>query len=159
MAREDHQSHAHHLVWLDENIHNFSNQQKLKQLRELDDKIQIFTDKNECITYIKNYDMKKTKSDIIFIISGSFSKETIPQIHNCPCINGIFIFCLDIKRHQQLKFLKLRGICTDIQDLIDDIQTSAKRESGPIDFSLFATQNNTKTGIPFRHRQSVIVNL
>ncbi|CAF1658178.1 unnamed protein product [Adineta ricciae] len=90
--------------------------------------------------------MKKSKSDIIFIVFGSF-KETIPQIHNYSCINGILISYLDIERHQQSKFLKLQGICIDIQELFDVIQTSAKCESGPIDFSLFETQNNANKSL------------
>jgi len=135
-----------HLVWLDKNIENYSNKQKLNQLRELDDKIKSFTDKQKCVDYIKKQDISHTKSSIILIISGSFSEEIIPQIHDCRCIVGIFIFCSHSERFQDLKFPKLQAICTETYELFDRIQNYVNREKFEIDFSLFNNQKSTNSG-------------
>ncbi|UJR33236.1 hypothetical protein I4U23_020691 [Adineta vaga] len=146
MSTENMQSYVNQLVWLDENIENSSNQHKrLIQLQQLDNNIQIFNDKNECINYIRKYDINKWKSYIMFIICDSLSKEVIPQIHNYSHILGIFILCYHGKPCQQLTFPKLRAICTDIQELVDYIQTYSDRKNFTIDFSLFNQQNNGKT--------------
>jgi hypothetical protein len=135
-----------HLVWLDENIENYSNKQKLNQLRELDDKIKCFTDKQQCVDYIEKQDISHTKSSIILITSGSFSEEILPQIHDCRCIVGIFIFCTNSERFQDLKFPKLRAICTDTYELFDRIQNYVNRDKFAIDFSLFNNQKSTNSG-------------
>jgi hypothetical protein len=141
-----HQSYVHHLVWLDKNIENDVNQQKLNQLHELDDQIKTFASKKQCIDYIQRQNDRNTKSYIIFIISGSLSKEVIPEIHDYTCILAIFIFCTKSEQVQHLTFPKIRLICTDTNELIVRIRNYMNRDKISIDFSLFNNQNAIDTG-------------
>jgi hypothetical protein len=143
---EDTHSYFHHLVWLDKNIENDVNQQKLNQLRELDDRIKAFSNKQRCIDYIQSNDDRNTKSYIIFIISGSLSKEIIPEIHDCICILAIFIFCTKSEQVQHLSLPKIRAICTDTNELIARIHNCMNSDKISIDFSLFSNQIHTDSG-------------
>jgi hypothetical protein len=143
---ENTQSYVHHLVWLDNDIENLTEKSKVNQLRELDDKIKYFTDEEQCVDYIRKQDDKNTKSYIIFITSGAFSEEIIPQIHKCICIVAIFIFCTNPKHFQHVKSPKLRAICTDIHELYDRIGNCMNRDQVSIDFSLFNNQKVTESG-------------
>lgn len=143
---EKSQLYIHHLVWLDKNIDNHNNQQKLNRLHELDDKIKTFTTKEKSIEYIRN-----TKSSIIFIISGSLSKEVIPEIHDYTCIIAIFIFCTKFEQIPQLKFSKIRATCTDTDELIDKVHSCMNRNIASIDFSLFINQNLVKDSGKDKH--------
>jgi hypothetical protein len=143
---EDTQPYVHHLVWLDKNIKNDVNQQKLNQLRELDDQIKCFSSNEQCIDYIQRQDDRNKKSYIIFIISGSLSNEIIPEIHDCLCIFAIFIFCTKSEQVQHLALPKIRAICTDTGELIARIRSCMNRDKISIDFSLFNNQNVTDSG-------------
>ncbi|CAF0853481.1 unnamed protein product [Rotaria sordida] len=136
-------SYVHHLVWLDKNIENYTNKQKLNQWHELDDKIKLFSNKEDCIDYIQRQDDKNTKSYIIFIISDSFSQQVIPHIHNCTCILAIFIFSTNSENCQNLKYPKLRAICVDISDLFNRIRNCMDRDKVSIAFSLFNKRDST----------------
>jgi tetratricopeptide (TPR) repeat protein len=144
--KEADQSYIHHLVWLDKNIENDINQQKLHQLREFDDKIKSFTSKTQCIDYIRKQDDRNTKSYIILIVSASFSAQVIPIIHDCICILAIFIFCTTSEQVHDLKLEKIQPICTDTDQLIDRIRNYINRDKTSIDFSLFNNQNTTDSG-------------
>jgi hypothetical protein len=143
---KNNENNIHHLVWLDHNLENSSNIRKLNQLRELDDKIKTFIDEEKCVDYILKQDDKNTKSYIIFIISGALSEEIIPKIHDCTCILTIFIFCARLDHFENIKYPKLRAICTDSYELFDRIENCMNRDQVSIDFSLFNNQKATESG-------------
>ncbi|CAF2416951.1 unnamed protein product [Rotaria sp. Silwood2] len=142
----DTQSYIHHLVWLDKNIENYTNKQKLNQWHELDDKIKLFANKEECIDYIQRQNDRNMKSYIIFIISDSFSQQVVPQIHDYKCIIAIFILSTNSKNCQTLKYPKIRATCLDISDLFNRIRNCMDRDKASIGFSLFNKRDSTDTG-------------
>jgi hypothetical protein len=127
----------YHLVWLNKNLKKPSDQQKLNQLRDIDEKIKAFTSEEQCIDYIQ----KHLASYIILIISDPFSTEIIPTIHDCKTLLTFFILCTNSQDFQHIKFAKLRAICTDINELMDRIRHSMERDKVLIDFSLFNSSN------------------
>lgn len=146
LNNDDTKSYIHHLVWLDEDIENNVNQQKLKQLHELDDQMKTFTNKKQCIDYIRKQNDRNTKSYIIFIVSGVLSKEVISEIYDCICILAIFIFSTKSEQISQLKLPKIRAICTNTDQLIGRIRNCMHRDMSSIDFSLLNNQNISNSG-------------
>ncbi|CAF3396460.1 unnamed protein product [Rotaria sp. Silwood1] len=140
---DDTQSYVHHLVWLDKNIENYTNQQKLNQWHELDDNIKLFSHEEECINYIQKQNDKNTESYIIFIISDSCSEQVIPKIHNCLCILAIFILTTNSENCQILNYPKIRATCLDTSDLFNRIRHCIYRDEASIGFSLLNKQDST----------------
>ena len=140
------ESYVHHLVWLDKNIENNAIKQNLSELRELDDKLKLFSNPDECIDYIKKQNDGNAKSYIILIISGSFSEQILPKIHDYACILAIFLHSNNSERFQSSKFSKLRAICTDTHELFDRIRNCMNRDMIPMGFSLFNNRSTAESG-------------
>lgn len=143
---EDSETDRYHLVWLDENMSKWSNQRVLRKLSRIDKKIASFTSKQDFIDYIRQPDKHDSSVHIIFIVSGSLSITAIPCVENVTTILAIFIFCTNIENYENLKFHKLRAICTDSDELIDFIEIYIARNKTTSDFSIMADQASTYTG-------------
>jgi tetratricopeptide (TPR) repeat protein len=143
---QDNQSYRHHLIWLDENMNKFYNKQSLKQLREIDSEIKSFVCQEECIDYVRQQDDRNSTSYIIFIVSGSLSKNTIPRIEDYTCIHTIFIFCTNIDRYADIQSPKLRAILNDPNELMDSIQMCIARDNTVTSFSCFSDQHSSRGG-------------
>ncbi|CAF3170547.1 unnamed protein product [Rotaria socialis] len=142
---DDIQSYHHHLVWLDQNIENYGIKQNRLPWFELDDKLKLFTDTEECADYILRQDDRNEKSYIIFIVSKSLSEEILPVIHDCIGIFTIFIFSPNVKYCQHLKYTKVRAVCTETTELFDRIRHCMERDNVTIGFSLFNDRDNANT--------------
>lgn len=138
----DIQPYIHHLVWLDKNVENDVNQRQLNRLRELDERIRSFTNKDECLHYLREQDERNAKSYIILIVSGSFSEKVIPKVQDCICILSIFIFCANANYINHLKS-DLVTICTDTNELINRIRSCINQDQTSIDYSLLNIQNRS----------------
>lgn len=143
---EDNQSYCHHILWLDKHVNNHSNQLKLKQLSEIDSGIKAFVSREECINYIQEKDDRNEKSYIIFIVSGSLSEEVIPKIQNYTCVLTIFIFCTNVDNYANLKFPKLRAVCSQTYDLMDKIEMCVAKDKDTTSFNFLANQHSSLTG-------------
>jgi hypothetical protein len=143
---KDNEKPWYHLVWLDKNMNNFGNQRKVKLLREIDSEMGTFINPEECIDYIERENHQKLTSHIIFIISGALSENIIPKIQDYTCIFAIFIFCANYDAYEHLKYQKLRGIHTDINELTDNIEMSITKFNETTDFSIFLDQHSTNPG-------------
>ncbi|UJR13950.1 hypothetical protein I4U23_000953 [Adineta vaga] len=134
----DNQLNQHHIVWLDKQINYSYNRGRLRQIRELDSQLKSFTCDDECLNYIQQFETLNTNSYIIFIISGSLSERILPKIHDSSCIVTIFIFCTNVDDCKHLEYQKLRAICNDTYELIDQIELYLTRSNErELQFSLF----------------------
>ena len=68
--------------------------------------------KDSCISFIYNECADKR---VFLISSGSLGKALVPQIHNLSQLYAIYIYCSDIKYHQEwaYKFSKVRVVCNN----------------------------------------------
>jgi hypothetical protein len=80
------------IIWLDSNSLDPMSSFRLK----LGD-AQTFTDANNCIQFIQSHPNQL----IYLIISGSFAKETIPQIYDYSNLIQIFLFCGSVAAYSE----------------------------------------------------------
>jgi len=94
------------------------------ETRDIYDKIsgtfawEICENKDYCINYIREQCSNKL---VFLIISGSFGKDVVPEIHNLPQIYAIYIHCAHVQYHLEWskQYSKIRVVCNDDdQDLI-----------------------------------------
>ena len=137
----ENQSYPYHLIWLDENIENDTNQENLNKLRQFDENISIFSNLNQCLNYLKTQNDQNTKSSMILIVSKQFSRELINQIQKYQCILGVFIFD---KQIEHMKSVDITAICTHIDELIVRIRSCLHRTKTSIDFSFLNKQNHVE---------------
>jgi hypothetical protein len=72
------------IIWLDTNSTDTKSSFRIK----LGD-AQTFTDADGCIKYIQSH----PNEPIYLIVSGSFAKETVPEIYEASNLVQIFLFC------------------------------------------------------------------
>jgi tetratricopeptide (TPR) repeat protein len=103
------------LIWLDEKINQVNNadcQNTMKQLQEVVNTVNTFTDVNECVDFIKNIKDEK----IFMISSGAYGEKIVPIVHDMPQVSTIYIFCGNKSRHDPWakQCLKVKGVFTEI---------------------------------------------
>lgn len=128
------------LVWLDTNLSNHTNRNRIKNFKEIDPDIEIFAVQQDCIDFIRKQNNSKVNIQIILIIAGSLSEETIPRLQDYQCICTIFIFCTHSANYEHLTFPKLQAIHTDFYGLMDEIEMCITKISERMDFSVFPSQ-------------------
>ncbi|CAF2134891.1 unnamed protein product [Rotaria magnacalcarata] len=86
------------VVWLDANIDEKKEhfQKSLVELRKIVVTLDLFTDVEQCIEYLKRIDGQK----VFLITSGSLGQKTVPLIHNMAQLDTIFVFCINKDRHK-----------------------------------------------------------
>ncbi|CAF1396372.1 unnamed protein product, partial [Adineta ricciae] len=110
------------IIWLD----NHNAQQTDYANRQLDfdhfiDHLKTYEDLSKCQQYIVSLD----KADKVFlIISGSIGEQTLPLLHELTQIACIYIFCIDIHKHQEWakKLHKIRGVFNESKAMLDRLQ-------------------------------------
>jgi hypothetical protein len=89
---------TYYLIWLDSSINSNDNINIQYKLRSLINHLQIFEEIIECEKYIQSISLKDR---IVLIISGDFSQQFIPRIHDFQQIYSIYIYCLNKQFFQQ----------------------------------------------------------
>ena len=128
------------LIWLDGNVdeNNSDCRNTITQLRRSMNTINIFTDSEECLQFLK--DMQDEKS--CMIISGALGQQIVPRIHDLAQVDTIFIFCGNKKYHEQWakNWSKIKGVFTEITPICEALKTTAKQcEQDAISMSFMAT--------------------
>lgn len=114
------------LVWLDgnfnENHPDF--QHSLTQLRKIVLTLQLYTDANACIEYMRNIGDEK----IFLMISGALGQKIVPQIHNMTQLDTIIVFCANIHKHKQWaqEWSKIEGVHQSIHSICQVLSISAR---------------------------------
>ncbi|CAF1025684.1 unnamed protein product [Adineta ricciae] len=101
------------LIWLDSNFdpRSFEHITSIALFQQIIPTVKPCTDKKHCMRYIQSAQECK----IFLISSGSFGEEVVPNVHDMPQIDSIFIFCGNKPRHEQWarKWSKVRGVFTE----------------------------------------------
>jgi hypothetical protein len=110
------------LIWLDRSIDETKNDYKetLSLLRQINHFLLTYIDPVSCISYIKTVD----KEIIFLIISGSLSKDILPEISTLRQVDSVFIFCWNSAVYHHLKedySPKIIDIFTEQASLIKSI--------------------------------------
>jgi Tfp pilus assembly protein PilF len=116
------------LIWLDNGIDEVYSDDSINtiiKLREVVNTINKFTDLNECIQFITGIEDEKA----FVITSASLGQDLVPNIHDLPQVDAIYIFCGNKSSHEQWtkEWIKIKGIHTDITPICQALQQAAKR--------------------------------
>jgi hypothetical protein len=80
------------LIWLDSNIDENNSEdcrKTIAQLRRVVNSVNIFTNEEQCLAFLT----EKKDEKACMLISGSLGQHIIPQVHDMPQVDSIFIFC------------------------------------------------------------------
>ena len=94
--RPDQSLLAYYLVWLDAASQSEENLHVQDNLQFLINHFQVFDRLDPCQAFLQSCSIK---SRIIFIVSGDFCRQIIPQVHHLLQIFSIYIFCSDRQLH------------------------------------------------------------
>ena len=143
------------LVWLDATVDNSKeNLNVQKQLRSVINFLKTFHDEIECENYIRSI---PEDDRMLLIVSGGLGQSLVPRIHMLRKILAIYIFCFDKKKHEEWsrQYTKVKGLFTQKQDLVNQIQSDrVRRKKGEEPF-LFTIQGQSTTELngEFVHSQ------
>ena len=106
------------LIWLDAH-HNESVNNLLPRtvkLREKINSLQLFQECTPCEDFIHS----AVNEHIFLIISGSFGRVLVPQVHHLAQISCIFVFCADKVMHSSWaqNFIKIKGVFNNDDELM-----------------------------------------
>ncbi|CAF0867678.1 unnamed protein product [Adineta steineri] len=111
------------LIWLDNNIDDDDNadcSNTIKQLKRVVNNVYTFTDSEECVEFIQTINNSK----VYIIVSGSFGKHIMPQVHDMSQVDTILIFCSNQEWHKQWAkdWPKIKGVFTDITSICEALK-------------------------------------
>jgi tetratricopeptide (TPR) repeat protein len=115
------------LIWIDGSIDLLDEdyQNMVAQLRDVVNDVQIFTQSDECIHFLNTINVEK----VFVITTGYLGQHLVPDIHDLPQLDAIYIFCGNKSRHEQWtkQWIKIKGIHTDIKPLCQALKQAAKQ--------------------------------
>ena len=115
------------LVWLDPSINismeNYQN--SLAHFQSVTNKVNIFTDRDEAIDFFTENHGVKT----FLLIEDTIGQQILPLIHNIQQLDAIYIFGSQQSEDEQwtTKWMKIKGVHTEIQPLCKALQLAAKQ--------------------------------
>ncbi|CAF2118532.1 unnamed protein product [Rotaria magnacalcarata] len=113
------------LIWYDPRI-NTTEDTKLtaKDLREINDCVLLYSNQVDCVNYMRSVENEK----IFLITSGKVAASIIHEIEGLKQVDSIFIFCLKVKKYQDLlhKHEFIVGTYCECSALIDAIKQSVE---------------------------------
>ena len=133
------------LIWFDKNIGmRDDTKQTQKMLREVNDFVLFHASQKDCIHCVQSIKGEK----IFLVVSGSCSIELLPQIHELPQVDSIFIFCMKQQKYQHLlqKYSKVVSISTQREPLIRSIQENVDQLEKHLETYSFYDQHPEKAG-------------
>ena len=133
------------LIWLDPNVDSPASKSKVKQFREIDPKLMLFSSPDQCMNYVLDENERRSHTFII-ITSGQFGKEFIPLAHDCPCVLAFFIYCMQPENYRNLQFEKIQRICNDILDLLHAVSFFILRTNEQINMNFFQADQSNRAG-------------
>ena len=134
------------LIWLDACVDKRASQSRVKQLREIDPHLVLFSSPDQCLNYILEENDKRLNS-LIIITSGTFGRDFIPVAHDCPCVVAFFIYCRDTASYSDLQFDKLERICDDVLDLLHAVNFFILRTNEKMNINFFQADQSSGAGM------------
>jgi len=115
------------LVWLDNNIDEVNNndcRDTITKLRQVVNTVNIFTNANECITFMKDIKIEQ----VFMITSAILGQTTVPVVHDMPQVSSIYIFDVNMLKQEKWtqKWQKVRGEFTEISLVCEALKQAAQ---------------------------------
>ena len=130
-------SQDYRLIWVDGSFNESDSdcQNTVQQLRAIVNDVQVFTNSNACVDFLRGVSEEK----VLVIISDSLGKDLVPQIHSMSQVNTIYIFCRNREWEQAWTedWSKIKGVYTRIESICDALEQSLEQrnqESTPTRF-------------------------
>ncbi|CAF0957438.1 unnamed protein product [Adineta steineri] len=115
------------LVWVDASIDqaNKDCQNTLAQLKNAVNDVKLCTEPDQCIQTLNKVD----REQVFVIISGSLGQHMVPEIHDMPQLDAIYIFCGNKSRHEgwTQNWTKIKGVHTNIKEICQALQLAVKQ--------------------------------
>ncbi|CAF4139087.1 unnamed protein product, partial [Adineta steineri] len=115
------------LIWVDATIDEADKdcQNTLAQLKNVVNDVNLCTESDQCIQVLKKID----KEQAFVITSGSLGQRLVPEIHDIPHLDAIYIFCGNKSRHEgwTQNWTKIKGVHTNIKDICQALQVAVKQ--------------------------------
>ncbi|CAF3878213.1 unnamed protein product [Adineta steineri] len=115
------------LVWVDASIDetNKDCQDTLAQLKNVVNDVSLCTQPDQCVQVLNQFDHERA----FVITSGSLGQHLVPEIHDVPHLDAIYIFCGDKSRHQEWtqNWTKIKGVHTNIKEICQALQLAVKQ--------------------------------
>ncbi|CAF1098613.1 unnamed protein product [Adineta steineri] len=115
------------LIWVDASIdeQRKDSQDTLNQLKNVVNDINVCTEPNQCIQLLNQID----KEQAFVITSGYLGQHLVPEIHDIPQLDAIYIFCGNKSRHQEWtqNWAKVKGVHTNIKEICQALQLAVKQ--------------------------------
>lgn len=133
------------LIWLDSNIdeNNKSFQDFLTELRSIFVRLELFTNVDECISYMTSIGEEK----IILITSGTLGESTVHVIHDMVQLYAILVFCVNVARHEEwaTKWPKVRCVAASIKYICESLRKIIRQsDRDSISMSFVSKQTTAK---------------
>ncbi|CAF0918099.1 unnamed protein product [Adineta steineri] len=129
------------LVWVDGNIDqtNKDCQNTLTQLRAAVNDVMMFNQSDECIQFLNQMNDEQA----FVITSGALGKNLVPEIHDMPKLDAIYIFCGNVSYHQQWteNWKKIKGVHNNIKDSCDALKEGVKKVNQDLIPIIFVAMN------------------
>jgi hypothetical protein len=128
------------LIWFDPNTDGNANKANtIKTLRTMNDYVLVYTDLEECISYIESVRNEK----IFLIISGTWAPFVLSSIIDLKQLEVVYIFCTNREQHLYLmeKYSKILGIFVDQKELNSSIHKHLHLLNKQVETFSFYDQN------------------
>ncbi|CAF1298353.1 unnamed protein product [Rotaria sp. Silwood1] len=110
------------VIWVDGSIDepNKDCQNTLEQLRNVVKEIKFCKTSTKCIEILNDMNNKR----VCVIASGSLGQHLVPQIHDMPQLDSIYIFCGNESRHKEWaqNWSKIQNVSTSIRPICDSLK-------------------------------------
>ncbi|CAF4533039.1 unnamed protein product, partial [Rotaria sp. Silwood2] len=115
------------VIWVDDRIdlENEDCQRTLAQLCGIVNQVDSFKTAEQCIQYLN-----ENKEETSFVIcSGALGYHLVPDIHNMPKLDAIYIYCGNKQRHEVWATIwpKIKGVHTSIKPICQALQIAVKQ--------------------------------
>ena len=117
---------SYFLIWADGNFDNTKKdcQNTLKQLHSIVNEVHVLATPMQCITFLNKMDNQRA----FIIASGALGLELVPEIHDIPRVDTIYIFCENKQRYTEWAkdWSKIQGVHTEIQPICELLKKATR---------------------------------
>ncbi len=128
------------LIWFDPNTDGKVDQAAtMETLRAINDYVLVYTNLDECISYIESVRNEK----IFLVISGTWAPCILPSIIDLKQLEIVYIFCVKREQHLYLmeKYAKIAGVFINQKELDSSIRQHLHLLNKQVETFSFYDQN------------------
>ncbi|CAF1252978.1 unnamed protein product [Adineta steineri] len=115
------------LIWVDASIDlkNKNCQDILNQLKNVINNVNLCTQPDQCIQLLNQIDNERA----FVIISSAIGQHLVPEIHDLPQLDTIYIFCDNKSKHHEWtqNWIKIKDVYANIKKICQELQLAVKQ--------------------------------